>query len=130
MQCFHSSYEYFYHVFLTYFDWWALQTPTTCCHIPILLPSPSAPRHIAVYLELSHRCPQYHSFSLNIHFRTWHSSRVLATHAVNCSNRRKVFSFSRGQVRRIGETLRELSHHGRLCRLRWKLLVADGTART
>jgi hypothetical protein len=72
-------------------------------------PSPSAPRHVPVYLELLYRCPQYRSFLLGIHFRTWHSSRVLATHAVNCSNRRKVFSFSSGQVRRIGETLRGLS---------------------
>jgi hypothetical protein len=52
------------------------------------------------------------SVSLNIHFRTWHSSRVLATHAVKYSNRHEIFSFSRGQVRCIVETLRELSYHG------------------
>jgi hypothetical protein len=40
---------------------------------------------------------QVPSVSLNIHVQTWHSSRVLATHAV-ITDMKYIFSFSRGQI--------------------------------
>jgi hypothetical protein len=59
MQRFRSSNEYFYHIFSHILFDVLSQLLLRAIVYPYFYPSPSALRHVPVYLELLYRCPQY-----------------------------------------------------------------------
>jgi hypothetical protein len=116
IQLFHSYNLYFYRAFanvLTY-SLMCFPIPTTCSHI-FVLPLFAFCTMRCIYPELLtviavlYSSPYYRSLLFTTHIRT-SQSMGHTSGEISATTTDTMFLFSRGQVQRAGETLRESSH--------------------